>query len=343
MSIEKNSIVKSSVGEDGTISKAQIFTASIGKFLIKNNSAKKSIMKKYLKRALSFFVAVFFIFSFNAVSAANTLLTTGQAIATAFGATFDENNLKIFFNSDITFTNANYEISGNIYTFDLNTHKIAGTSSVLAFKNYSATLRNGIIEDGVSLVANNSISLTLENMNVYNLSTDSSATINIVGNVVLAGNTSGKIIVSQGATLTIPAGKSLSAMTLNNSGTVINNGNITLANPILGNPISGSGTLNGGTGGGSGTQTGEKSKGVFATYLNDSGETLYAFDIEWGSMDFNYINGAWNPLTHKYESNAKTGWQCADGANKITVKSNSNVAMKVSFNYAKNVGFEAIN
>lgn len=53
----------------------------------------------------------------------------------------------------------------------------------------------------------------------------------------------------------------------------------------------------------------------------------YAFDIEYGSMEFTYGKVmTWNPETYKYEASSEgSDWHAADGANKITVVNHSDL------------------
>lgn len=61
--------------------------------------------------------------------------------------------------------------------------------------------------------------------------------------------------------------------------------------------------------------------------------------VTWGSMEFTYTDGTWNPETHEYED---AGWTVEEDENKISVTSTSNVAVKVSYSYAQAPGYEAL-
>lgn len=69
-------------------------------------------------------------------------------------------------------------------------------------------------------------------------------------------------------------------------------------------------------------------------------EKHFNVDITWGSMDFTYSNGIWNPVTHVYDG---AGWSCDEDDNRIIVKNNSVVAVNVGYTYEKITGFENIN
>ena len=59
--------------------------------------------------------------------------------------------------------------------------------------------------------------------------------------------------------------------------------------------------------------------------------TVISVDVTWGSMQFTYNVGDWDPDTHQYEG----GWTCDEDENKITVTNNSNIAIDVTCEYAK--------
>lgn len=66
--------------------------------------------------------------------------------------------------------------------------------------------------------------------------------------------------------------------------------------------------------------------------------TVISVDVTWGSMQFTYNVGDWDPDTHQYEG----GWTCDEDENKITVTNNSNIAIDVTCEYAKAQGYERI-
>lgn len=72
---------------------------------------------------------------------------------------------------------------------------------------------------------------------------------------------------------------------------------------------------------------------------NSTTENVYSVDVEWGSLEYTYDSGEsqiWNPETLKYEiRKGAPKWTCSEGADKITVKNHSNVAVMVFFDYGK--------
>lgn len=56
-------------------------------------------------------------------------------------------------------------------------------------------------------------------------------------------------------------------------------------------------------------------------------------DIAWGSMEFTYSDGTWNPETYTYEN---VGWKPAsEGGNKISVTNHSNVKILAAYHFTK--------
>ena len=56
---------------------------------------------------------------------------------------------------------------------------------------------------------------------------------------------------------------------------------------------------------------------------------VYSVDVEWGSMEFNYKAGTWNPDTKSYSDNGT--WSiAADDVNDIIVTNNSNVKINAA-------------
>ena len=91
--------------------------------------------------------------------------------------------------------------------------------------------------------------------------------------------------------------------------------------------------------GGSGDVTVKYTKG-------EDGGTIYRVDVTWGSMAFDYTSeakGTWNPETHNYDNAAEAKWECAEGANKITVTNHSNTEVKVSLSYNQAEGYTTVN
>lgn len=60
-------------------------------------------------------------------------------------------------------------------------------------------------------------------------------------------------------------------------------------------------------------------------------------NITWGALEYTYTDGSegtWNPKTHSFENATEAGWAPnAEGGDKIIVTSESNVAVKVDFDY----------
>ncbi len=77
---------------------------------------------------------------------------------------------------------------------------------------------------------------------------------------------------------------------------------------------------------------------VTISYTVDS-PTVFSVDIEWGSMEFTYSSGDWDPETHSY-GNQK--WNCDDGSNRVTVINNGLEDINAAFSYAKASGYEHI-
>lgn len=69
-------------------------------------------------------------------------------------------------------------------------------------------------------------------------------------------------------------------------------------------------------------------------------DTAISVDVTWGSMEFTYTDGVWNPETHEYEG---AGWTTAENANRISVTSTSNVPITISYSYSREIGYEAVN
>lgn len=64
---------------------------------------------------------------------------------------------------------------------------------------------------------------------------------------------------------------------------------------------------------------------------------IISVTITWGSLDYTYTDGTWNPNTHEYDGG---GWMFEEGANKIAVTSESNIKLLVGLEYCKNSGYE---
>lgn len=71
-------------------------------------------------------------------------------------------------------------------------------------------------------------------------------------------------------------------------------------------------------------------------YSNE--EEVISVNVSWGSMEFDYVQGDWDPDTHSYSG----GWTAAAAdANKITVANNGNVSVDVDFAFNADTQFEA--
>lgn len=57
---------------------------------------------------------------------------------------------------------------------------------------------------------------------------------------------------------------------------------------------------------------------------------VFSADIEWGSMDFEYSDGIWNPSTHEYENG---GWTCDNDSNIIKVSNSGDIDITAKYNY----------
>ncbi len=66
---------------------------------------------------------------------------------------------------------------------------------------------------------------------------------------------------------------------------------------------------------------------------------IFSADIEWGSMEFEYSDGIWNPSTHKYENG---GWTCADGANTVKVSNYGDMDITAKYSYLSDDEYSAI-
>lgn len=65
---------------------------------------------------------------------------------------------------------------------------------------------------------------------------------------------------------------------------------------------------------------------------------VYSVDISWGSMEFTYKTTGektWNPENHQYNLTEGDGWECADGADVVTVVNHSNAPVTVDFSFEK--------
>ena len=85
---------------------------------------------------------------------------------------------------------------------------------------------------------------------------------------------------------------------------------------------------------------------VTGTYVpGAAGETVYAVDVNFGSMAFTYTDaseGVWDPNELDYTGATAAAWSFEEGANKVTVTNKSNAAVAVAVTYAAAQGFEGI-
>ncbi len=68
-------------------------------------------------------------------------------------------------------------------------------------------------------------------------------------------------------------------------------------------------------------------------------DTVISVDVTWGSMEFTYSDGTWNPLTHLYEGAC---WTVNENADRISVTSTSNVSVTVFYLYEQETGYENV-
>lgn len=92
---------------------------------------------------------------------------------------------------------------------------------------------------------------------------------------------------------------------------------------------------------------GSDSADVKASYqAGSTGGTVYSVDIEWGSLEFIYTDaaaGTWNPGTHTYDGAiTAAGWNCASGADEITITNHSNAAIKAELTYASDAAHTTV-
>ena len=91
---------------------------------------------------------------------------------------------------------------------------------------------------------------------------------------------------------------------------------------------------------------GSDSASVAAQYTPGSATVpVYRVDITWGDMEFTYTDaseGTWNPDKHEYSDRIDAVWSCEKGADEITVVNHSNAAVKATFSYAADEGYDAV-
>ena len=79
--------------------------------------------------------------------------------------------------------------------------------------------------------------------------------------------------------------------------------------------------------------------GHITLYAKWESPAIISVYISWGSMEFTYTDGIWNPETHQYEG---AGWINDKNANKISVTSTSIVPITVSYSYSQYPGYEVV-
>ena len=62
-------------------------------------------------------------------------------------------------------------------------------------------------------------------------------------------------------------------------------------------------------------------------------------EITWGTMEFTYVDGAWNPDTHDY---AEGSWVAEEEGNYVTVTNTGNVPVVVNYRYENAPGFDFV-
>ena len=89
---------------------------------------------------------------------------------------------------------------------------------------------------------------------------------------------------------------------------------------------------------------GDHASEVTATYVNGNGASpiVYSVDITWDDLSFTYYEASaasWDPVNHKYNSDARAaGWAAEDVAN-VEIVSHSNTQILANFAYTANSGY----
>lgn len=68
-------------------------------------------------------------------------------------------------------------------------------------------------------------------------------------------------------------------------------------------------------------------------------DSIVSADVEWGSMEFTYEQGNWNPEKHEYEN---TGWKPENNDNYISITNHSEMDIKVTYQYTAKDGYDII-
>lgn len=83
---------------------------------------------------------------------------------------------------------------------------------------------------------------------------------------------------------------------------------------------------------------------VTGEYVSGTQTEVYSADISWGSFEFKYNaeHTVWNPETHSYETTAEAYWECADGADTVTVTNHSSGAVTATVGYTPDSAYSAV-
>lgn len=80
--------------------------------------------------------------------------------------------------------------------------------------------------------------------------------------------------------------------------------------------------------------TSDNKRTSYGTYEFGSGTDVEELEITFGSLEFTYTDGAWDPEKHRYDTGT---WRCVEGADEITVTGSSGTAA-LSYTSAGNCG-----
>ena len=89
---------------------------------------------------------------------------------------------------------------------------------------------------------------------------------------------------------------------------------------------------------------GDASVSVKAKYTSGIVADVYSVDIEWGSMEFEYVDAGtkWDPETHTYKTETEAKWTFDEGANEVKVTNHSNNPVAVALSYTPATDFSGI-
>lgn len=81
---------------------------------------------------------------------------------------------------------------------------------------------------------------------------------------------------------------------------------------------------------------------VKAKYQDNSEKIhTYKIDLEWGAMEFTYVNSGvevWNPDTHEYDVSGNSGWN--GSGNQLTVTNHSDMDVVSALSFSSGDGYE---